>query len=479
MRVPGVASSLWFLVVGSAPGCGVLPEAPAVYEAPLVAVEGETVCRDLHAGEWFAATSPEGHGWFVTPWGDQTVVRVVDPLAEVEDRVETLDVADVAQVRAWGASEATLLTPRTVWQLGTDFVRTRVSTPEGFLGAASSCGDLWLDGFVALPDRLVRHRGGDVFGWTFGDDGAIPEALLSRDGACVGPDGALWGIEADGTLWTIDDRGAERTVQVGDWVAAAAADQAVSVLTADRWWIGGRDGWEGWTVAGRHPRLAAAGGADLWAASRRRLYRYREGVFSTLASPLHEAPARALRAHAGGVWVVGDREACHVALEPALRLEGVRPHTRSRTGGYRFRVSAEAAVVATLDGLALPVVEAPEGGSIVEGQLTENRWHEFRFVAGAAERSLYVERVPALVPRSWDADIRPLFQASCDGAGCHAAGSAAPADLSTHAAWVERADAIRQRVVVGESMPPAADRAGWASDHVEIVFEWLEGGMSE
>jgi hypothetical protein len=83
------------------------------------------------------------------------------------------------------------------------------------------------------------------------------------------------------------------------------------------------------------------------------------------------------------------------------------------------------------------------------------------------------------VERSWATDIEPLYQANCTGSACHGGDSAdAPPDFGSYEAWLAESDEIRLRVVEAQSMPPAAAQTeNWNAEQIEIVAQWLEGGM--
>jgi len=184
--------------------------------------------------------------------------------------------------------------------------------------------------------------------------------------------------------------------------------------------------------------------------------------------------------HAGGVWVVGADTICHQTLGPALRVEGIRPFGRSIEHEYEVRVrSSEGGdeLSADVDGTPVELTFDAESGWLSgTARLETVGWHTIAFTGAdsSTRRDVLVKRVPE-VERSWAADIEPIYKASCAGS-CHVAGSTDPIDLASLEAWTEHADAIRTEVVEARRMPkePSSD---WGSDDIEIVQEWLEGGM--
>jgi mono/diheme cytochrome c family protein len=74
-------------------------------------------------------------------------------------------------------------------------------------------------------------------------------------------------------------------------------------------------------------------------------------------------------------------------------------------------------------------------------------------------------------PSPWSATIGPVFARSC--AACHQPNGVSGTDLSTEVAWDMKAPLIRERVVVGRTMPPQGhplsdgDRA--------VILQWIDG----
>ena len=74
-------------------------------------------------------------------------------------------------------------------------------------------------------------------------------------------------------------------------------------------------------------------------------------------------------------------------------------------------------------------------------------------------------------PSTWSTAIAPVFARSC--AACHQPNGVSGTDLSTEAAWEGKRPLIRERVVIGRTMPPQghplsdADRAA--------ILHWMEG----
>jgi hypothetical protein len=95
-------------------------------------------------------------------------------------------------------------------------------------------------------------------------------------------------------------------------------------------------------------------------------------------------------------------------------------------------------------------------------------------VSGSSTRELdyFVVDVPEV---SWENEIQPLFQEYCSGGTCHGPSPATSIpDLSTYEAWQQRAPLIRTRLLRGE-MPPVDPKP--PGDSIELVLDWIEGGM--
>jgi cytochrome c5 len=142
-------------------------------------------------------------------------------------------------------------------------------------------------------------------------------------------------------------------------------------------------------------------------------------------------------------------------------------------------VDAASATLA-LDGVAVAletVGDAADGAftRCASIELASFGWHELTIARDAELRTIAVERIPDR-PVSFATDVQPRYEASCAGSACHGGGGANVPDLGTHAAWVERADAIRERVVEKQTMPPASV-PGWTEDDVAWIERWLDGGM--
>jgi hypothetical protein len=253
------------------------------------------------------------------------------------------------------------------------------------------------------------------------------------------------------------------------------------VLDAEMLWVG-PDTWQSWVFPGALPARLAASDGQLWMVSGSQLLRFDGTTWVEVTHGLTE-PAQAIAAHAGGVWLAGANQVCHQAVGTALRVEGVRPFTRSIELEYLIQVQASDGsddLTADVDGVAVPLAfDAVAGAYTGNARLDEIGWHTLTLgtAGGSIRRTIPLKRQPE-VTRSWATDVSPIYQASCASAECHRAGSTDPPDLGTYETWKERSDAVRTRVIDGRTMPPSANIGPeWGVDDIEVIQEWLEGGM--
>jgi hypothetical protein len=249
-------------------------------------------------------------------------------------------------------------------------------------------------------------------------------------------------------------------------------------------WVG-PEAWQPWLFPRRAPDLLAASGGFVWMMSGDQLLRFDGETFNEVPHELNAQP-EVMIAYAGGVWLVNGGRACHHAVAPQIRVEGIRPYARSPELLYSFSVvtpDPSATVSADVNGEPVDLTWDDElAAHTGQARLDYAGWHELNIAASAlgvdGTRSLLVKRLPE-TSRSWEVDILPIYEDNCTAADCHQAGATAQPDLSTYEAWLSWADDIRTRVVEAQSMPPPASRGpDWGDDKVQIIAEWLEGGMN-
>lgn len=451
-----------------------VPAAPEV-------LTSTATCSPRRPGEKLLSVSPEGHAWLVIP-GDTSSVRVLDAFGgEMVETIDDVAIGGVAEAQAWSSRDAALVTDAGLWRLE-DLARIELTPPSGFTAPASLCGDPGDNGALVSGGLVFERRGLEWWGWNPGAVGdEAPRAAIRFDGECQGTDDLMWLTAADGTLFRVEAAAYSRPVRFAGFVDAAATQGMLAVLESDKLWIG-PESWQSWLFPGPVPAKLSASSGAIWMASGAQLLRFDGAQWVEVAHTMSE-PIEDVAAHAGGVWIAGATTVCHQATGPAVRVEGVRPFARSIELEYALSVRASddsTDIVADVDGVPVALVlDAETGYWQGAARLDTIGWHTVNVSdsGGLAARSIPVKRIPE-VSRSWAADVSPIYQASCSGNDCHREGATDRPDLGTYEAWKTNADAIRTRVVEARTMPPAANVGpDWGTDDIEIIQEWLEGGM--
>jgi hypothetical protein len=414
--------------------------------------------------------SPEGHAWLLRS-GESTELRVLDPLGDMTSATHELAFSKIEQLLAWSDTEATLVADGGLFELvGLD--RLAIEPPAGFAESAALCGRPSESGFVLAGGALSELRT-DGLWWSWGptlEGGAVIERIADLDGECLARDSRMWLASSDDAVLELTASELRRHAVFEGLVDVAATDAHVFALDATSLHVGPGT-WQEWVFEGAPPEALAAAGGVVTMKVDGRLLRFDGQTFAAVEP---EGAVEHFLLHATGIWTTGDGEICHHALGPMLRLHGVRPHQRTQDEFVSVGVETDAAATPTLELDGQPVALVDEAGSLgAEVELSVG-WHELVARAGDATRSIWIKRLPA-VERSFEKDVAPLYAASCASSGCHGDGSV---DLSTADAWRDRAEEVRKRVVEGRTMPPPANvPAGWGDDDVQLVAEWLEGGM--
>ncbi len=460
---------------GPGPPPDVTPlEVPAAPEL----LEGNGFCVTLESGETLRSVSPEGHAWLAAAGAEGQALRIVDPL-DASIVSDTLELGALHQVRAWTGGDAGIVAADGLWRLEA-LARIQLTPPSASMGTPALCGDPGHNGFL-LADGLLYERRADEHWWVWdpevAGDGA-PSGLVDYDGDCLDSADTMWLTSKDGTLWQIAGAQVYRPVRFAALVEVAATAGMLAVLESDRLWIG-PDAWQPWIFPGAVPAGVSASGGAAWMASGQQLLRFDGEHWFEVGHPMTSAIAEVV-AHAGGAWLVGDGEICHVATAPLIRLSGLRPYSRSKLLDYEISVVSEsgAAVTARVGDEDAALSHNDETGAY-EGtiRLDTVGWHDVVLSAGDATRVVPVKRLPEVV-RSWAEDIEPLYQANCTGSSCHGGTVSGPPDLASYEAWLGYATKIRARVVDAQNMPPAsAQTDDWGTEQIEIIAQWLEGGM--
>jgi hypothetical protein len=429
-----------------------------------------TRCEPLVDGEELAAVSPEGHAWLLRSVGS-TELRVLDPLGEMTSTTHELAFSKIERVLAWSDTEATLVADGGLFEL-VALDRLAIEPPAGFAEGAALCGRPSQSGFVLTGGALSELRT-DGLWWSWGptlEGGAELERIANLDGECLAKDSRMWLSASDDAVLELTASELRRHAVFEGLVDIAATDAHVFALDATSLHVGPGT-WQEWVFDGTVPEALTAAGGFVTMRVGDRLLRFDGESFAAIEL---EAEFEHFLPHATGMWTTGGGEVCHHAFGPMLRLYGVRPHQRTKDEFVNVGVETDASTTPTLELDGEPVALVDEDGALgAEVELAVG-WHELVVRAGETTRATWIKRLPA-IERSFETDVAPLYAKSCAASGCHGDGSAA---LATADAWRDRADEIRKRVVEARTMPPPANvPAGWGDDDVQIVAEWLEGGM--
>jgi hypothetical protein len=438
-------------------------------------------CVSARDGERLISVSPEGHAWLLADDADGNL-RVLDAFAgEIIEQKHQLAFGEVTALAAWTSEDASVVADGGAWRLKA-MARVALSLPEGAAAPSSSCGDPADNGALVSGGTLLERRPDGRWWSLLAAPVPAPHEILAIDGECQSQDNLAWVGAADGTLHRVGPAAftiARSFDGLRDW---AATGSVVAALDASGLWVG-PDAWQLWTFAGEVPRALGAASGYLWMASGAQLLRSDGASFVEIEHPL--AAIDDLRAHDGGVWLLGDGQVCHRSLGPAIRVHGVRPNQRVLADSLSLELASDddgAVVTATLDGSTVPL-EPDEESRLwrAEIPIPSVGWHELTLATtgprGASERLLSIKRVPE-VERSWSTDVQPIYLASCATGGCHGSPESAAPDLSTVDAWRANAAEVRTRVVDTRTMPPAASIGPeWDEQDVNVIAQWLEGGM--
>lgn len=450
---------------------------PITVPASLTQVTGTGFCVTLDDGESFWSASPEGYAWLAKPVAEEQHVRVFDPFDDAAAVADELLLDEIRWVQAWSAGDAAVITAEGLWRLE-DMARIQVTPPTDHT-TATMCGDPGANGALLSGGQLHERRDDQWFVWDSGvTDSSAPDRLLSFEGECVNQNNETWMMAADGLLWKLLPSEVFTPRQFEEGAAAAATADVVAVLEAEQLLVGPGQ-WQPYLFDGITPNAMSASAGRIWLGAGGQLLRYDGEDFVEVTHDLAEN-IQHVHAHAGGAWIVGETTVCHVSTDPMLRVDGVRPYVRSKELSYPFTVVASEpslTITAEIDGEAIELSPDETGALAGTARIDQIGWSNIIISADGLSRTIPVKRLPEIT-RSWSEDIQPIYESQCTGSDCHGSGTEGSPDLGTYDAWVQYAVAIRTRVVEAQTMPPPASRTEeWSEEQVNIIAEWLEGGM--
>ena len=458
-----------------------------VVSGPLPEVNATTECASLGPAERVLSVGPEGHIWLVsTPTAGMSLVRVFDGWAPTERLQFDLPLGRIDAGQALTATTASVLADDALWFIA-DGGRVSVSAPFSLGAGGSVCGDLRSQGFVLTGGALYQRTEDQWLEWSGVGEILADGRILDRDGECFGIGDEVWLSTDSVAVWALSATALTRTATVPGASQPAVRDGQLLLLNDGRLRAESTDPHR-WSFAFGRARLLGAAGAYGWlviddeASASDTVARFDGTDFERLE--LAGVPnVDALYPYAsGGAWLTAGDQLCHVAPPTMLRIAGVRNGERTTASSVQLRAMAsdgDASIQVSLDGFVLTPDRVQDGWLVYDASVSVG-WHRFEVATstGDLRRSVDFKRQPLQV-RGFEADIRPIYEQHCSAANCHVVDSPSGApDLSSYEAWRGRADRIRTRVVDRQDMPPAASRGPqWGQDLVDVINEWLNGGL--
>ncbi len=445
----------------------------------LPAVDSVETCQPLNSGERLVSVSPEGQAWLASPTEGGTRLRVLDLFSgELVETTQELPISTLSQLRSWSANEASLIADGHFYELS-EAGRFDLTPPAGLVDGATFCGSLDSNGFVLAGGELSELRA-DGQWWSFSaaTDGTFAQ-LVAAEGECLTRDNSLWLTSAAGELVEVTPTHFTALKSFVELREAAILDANVLTIDARGLWVGPRE-WSGYSFGAAPERLVAAAGYAFVKVGER-LLRFDGTNFAELESEL-SAPTT-MQPYAGGLWLADDAKLCHHSFGASARLSGLRPNERVLEDSSELTVAASADLstpTVSVDGVETTLTtDAETGVASATVTWTSVGWHELTVDSESGERlrTVWVKRVPE-IERSFAKDVFPLYEATCANSGCHGGADPKGSDLSTFEAWQAKAAQIRTRVVDTRTMPPAANTpASWNDEQIDVIAQWLEGGM--
>ena len=451
---------------------------PVSSELPIV--DSVETCQPLSSGERLVSVSPEGQAWLASAVDGGLRLRVLDLFSgELVETTQELPISNLSQLRSWSANEASLIADGHFYELS-EAGRFDLTPPAGLVEGASFCGSLGSNGFVLADGKLSELRA-DGQWWSFSaaSEGTFAE-LVAAEGECLTRDNALWLTSAAGELLEVTPTHFTTLKNFVELREAAILDASVLAIDARGLWVGPGE-WSGFSFGAEAPeRLVAAGGFAFLKVGGR-LLRFDGTNFAEMASEL--GTPNTLQPYAGGLWLADEATLCHHSFGASARIQGLRPNQRLLEDDSELSLAAspdQTMPKLSVDGVETALsTDAETGVASATIAWTSVGWHELTVDSESGERlrTLWVKRVPE-IERSFAKDVFPLYEATCANSGCHGGADPKGSDLSTFEAWQAKAAQIRTRVVDTRTMPPAANTpASWNDEQIDVIAQWLEGGM--
>lgn len=451
-------------------------------------VEAVVSCAPLDEGDTVRDVGPEGDVWVSGPMG----LRLFNAFAE-GTAIET-QFSETETVVAWTPSRAFVVGDNVLWSAGTDG-STAVALPSQVGNPDQGCGDPGaLSGAFVLGTRgLFERRNGSWWRWDLPVELQETLTLRAVQGACSAEQQSLY-FTADDKLWKVNYGQSAFFYSIADLDGATeiVADSVLGIVGLHRGRLT-REQNGAWVELafeeGAVSHLGAAAGV-LWATVGSRVYRRdRLALWEVISTPLPIESIEAVHAYAaGGAWLVGEGQLCHLDYDKTVRVHGVRPYQRLGVGTMpgAVQVSANAAMsdalTARLDGRRLDVSGSAGAWALAPLPELVEGWHELQLrvqgSGGVAQRtvSFLVEDETVDIPDPtvfYDSDIKPIFDRACGS--CHGAGGT-QRFLDGYEEFVAVATGALAFVQSGQMPPPPLP--GLSAEEVALVEQWIEEGMA-
>ncbi|MBK6685894.1 MAG: hypothetical protein IPG45_15585 [Deltaproteobacteria bacterium] len=451
-----------------------------IQEVPLDLPELVTTatCSPLASGERVAAVSAEGHLWLATS-SVGTDLRVLDGWSGRTVARYLLPNAALSRLNALGATTAMALADGQLLRL-LDGERIEVSPPAALEPDADLCGDLADRGFVWSGGQLYQRLDDAWWRWTGLGPIGPGARLLDRDGECEGVGDGLWWASQGLAFWLLTPgRLSNPALLPNGEVAALRGEQALA-LRGGQLFLSPEPWKEVRFAHGAATQLATAGDYAFLEVGGK-LLRFDGAEWLELTGP-ELTQLDALHPHAaGGLWTVEGNSVCHHSPTPMIQIRGLRRGEQRLDPQVVIEAQAQGATTleVEVDGTSRTWSGTRGPWQHLSLELSVG-WHQVRIrtTDRRAQRTVEVKILPT-VTRSFEADVRPIYQTHCANQACHVSGSTGGApDLTRYEDWLGRAARIEARVVRAQDMPPSASRRpDWGSEEIEVINEWLNGGL--
>ncbi len=456
---------------------GETPEEPTVIPTDVATEDVTGWCTPRVAPERLIAIGPNAELWIATDTELGSSVRVVSE----GETAGTFDTdGTVITASALGGVRGSFATSAGLFTLEGPRVDA-LAWPGDPASIVALCGDLSVDGDGRVfADDVYTRDLGQWWRWN-APGGATGPSMARASGVCADREDSTFVLN-DTVAWRIRPDFVSTLPEFSD--ATALATDEVFGLAALRdgdLWLGHGSTPSAWLrfEVGAAEAVQASDGLAFIAAAGHLYAREDADVFELIDADGPLGDAELLGAAPGQVVVQRGDDLCAYGLAQPVAIRGIRPFQRVRTAALEV-VIADADATVVLDGDALES-ELEDDEVWLDLEVQEQGWHTLEVSTSSTTRTIAFE-VERLVPATFEADIAPMFEKHCSGSGCHGPTPSSDdrPDLSSYDSWVERADAIRERVAVTADMPPpGSGDEPWGVEETLLLLGWLDAGLPE